>query len=168
MIDRLGRKPLYLIGSCGMAAVLFLLALAVVTGHFQGLLVLILILVYLAFFCSCIGPVFWTLLPEMFPNSIRGTALTIPVLTQWVANAFVVLLFLWSLTALGRQLRLASWAHWHWRKQFLHGASYRRLRTDLWKRLRLSGKPRQSVPKLSLAKLCEYYSGAIRRRFSLG
>jgi MFS family permease len=62
-------------------------------GHFQGLIVLFLILLYLAFFEACIGPVFWTLVPEIFPNNIRGTAMTIPVLTQWIANGVVVLFF---------------------------------------------------------------------------
>jgi SP family arabinose:H+ symporter-like MFS transporter len=93
VIDRYGRKPLYIIGSLGMAAALALLALAVLTGRYHGATVLVLILAYLAFFASCIGPVFWTLVPEIFPNYIRGTAMTVPVLTQWIANAVVVLFF---------------------------------------------------------------------------
>jgi SP family arabinose:H+ symporter-like MFS transporter len=93
MIDRYGRKPLYIIGSLGMAVALALLSLTVLTGRFHGATVLVLILAYLAFFASCIGPVFWTLVPEIFPNYIRGTAMTVPVLTQWIANAVVVLFF---------------------------------------------------------------------------
>jgi MFS transporter, SP family, arabinose:H+ symporter len=92
-IDRHGRKPLYIVGSLGMTVALLLLAAAVVVGHFRGIVVLALILTYLAFFESCIGPVFWTVVPEIFPNNIRGTAMTVPVLTQWVANALVVLFF---------------------------------------------------------------------------
>jgi sugar porter (SP) family MFS transporter len=92
-IDRYGRKPLYIVGSLGMAFALSLLIVTVLTGRFHGVIVLTLILTYLAFFSSCIGPVFWTLVPEIFPNYIRGTAMTIPVLTQWVANAVVVLFF---------------------------------------------------------------------------
>jgi SP family arabinose:H+ symporter-like MFS transporter len=93
MIDRFGRKPMYLIGSIGMAVSIASLALAVVFGGFHGILVLVIILVCLAFFASCIGPVFWTLVPEIFPNDVRGAAMTVPVLIQWVANAAVVLLF---------------------------------------------------------------------------
>ncbi len=92
-IDRYGRKPLYIVGSLGMASALALLIVTVLTGRFHGVLVLVLIMAYLAFFSSCIGPVFWTLVPEIFPNYIRGTAMTVPVLTQWVANALVVLFF---------------------------------------------------------------------------
>ena len=61
-----------------------------------------LILTYLAFFEACIGPVFWTLVPEIFPNYIRGTAMTVPVLTQWVFNALVVLLFPFAFHQIGK------------------------------------------------------------------
>jgi len=85
VIDRYGRKPLYIVGSFGMA--LSLLAL---------------ILIYLAFFSSCIGPVFWTLTPEIFPNDVRGMAMTVPVLVQWVANAIVVLFFPYAFHVIGK------------------------------------------------------------------
>src|SRR5208337_3789659 len=73
-----------------------------VTGHFHGVFVLVLILTYLAFFCACIGPVFWTLVPEIFPNDVRGLAMTAPVLTQWVANAIVVFLFPFAFHVIGK------------------------------------------------------------------
>jgi sugar porter (SP) family MFS transporter len=101
-IDRFGRRPLYIAGSVGMALSLLALTVAVLLGQFHGPLVLALILAYLICFCSCIGPVFWTLVPEIFPNNIRGTAMIVPVLTQWVANAVVVLLFPAALHRLGQ------------------------------------------------------------------
>ncbi|MGD0497051.1 MAG: sugar porter family MFS transporter [Bryobacteraceae bacterium] len=104
MIDRFGRKPLYIVGSLGMAAALALLAAAVAAGRFQGAVVLILILGYLAFFSSCIGPVFWTLVSEIFPNNIRGTAMAVPVLTQWIANAMVVLFFPYAFNQIGKDV----------------------------------------------------------------
>ena len=102
MIDRFGRKPLYIGGSFGMAVALVLLVITVVTGRFHGALVLGLILGYLAFFCACIGPVYWTLVPEIFPNDVRGMAMTFPVLIQWVANALVVLLFPYAFHVIGK------------------------------------------------------------------
>ena len=102
VIDRYGRKPLYVTGSAGMAVTLTSLLVAVATGHFHGVLVLILILAYLAFFSSCVGPVFWTLVPEIFPNDVRGLAMTVPVLLQWVANAVVVLVFPFAFHQLGK------------------------------------------------------------------
>jgi sugar porter (SP) family MFS transporter len=103
-IDRFGRRPLYIAGSLGMALSLLALTVAVLIGQFHGPLVLALILAYLICFCSCIGPVFWTLVPEIFPNNIRGTAMIVPVLTQWVANAVVVLLFPAALHRLGQAM----------------------------------------------------------------
>ncbi len=102
VIDRYGRKPLYVIGSIGMCAALISLMLTVATNRFHGPLVLVLILTYLAFFSCCIGPVFWTLLPEIFPTDVRGLAMTVPVLTQWVANALVVLLFPFAYHQIGK------------------------------------------------------------------
>ena len=101
-IDRFGRKPLYCIGSFGMALSVFALVFAVLMGRFQGLVVLAFILSYLAFFAACIGPVFWTLVPEIFPNDVRGLAMTVPVLIQWVANAVVVLFFPYAFHVIGK------------------------------------------------------------------
>jgi SP family arabinose:H+ symporter-like MFS transporter len=102
VIDKFGRKPLYITGSAGMAVTLTGLIIAVATGHFYGVLVLVLILAYLAFFSSCVGPVFWTLVPEIFPNDVRGLAMMVPVLLQWVANAVVVLVFPFAFHQLGK------------------------------------------------------------------
>jgi SP family arabinose:H+ symporter-like MFS transporter len=106
-IDRYGRKPLYIAGSLGMAASLVLLICSVVTAHFQSTLILAYILAYLAFFSSCIGPVFWTLVPEILPNDLRGTAMVVPVLTQWVANAAVVLFFPLAFNQIGKATTFA-------------------------------------------------------------
>jgi SP family arabinose:H+ symporter-like MFS transporter len=106
VIDRYGRKPLYISGSLGMAATLGALMTAALTGAFHGTLVLVLILAYLAFFCACVGPVFWTLVPEVFPNDVRGRAMAAPVLIQWVANAVVVLFFPYAFHVIGKAATL--------------------------------------------------------------
>jgi SP family arabinose:H+ symporter-like MFS transporter len=107
VIDRYGRKPLYIVGSLGMALTLFTLVLAVIMGWFHGPVVLVLILTYLAFFSGCIGPVFWTLVAEIFPNDVRGVAMIVPVLTQWVANAVVVLFFPLAFFHVGKAMTFA-------------------------------------------------------------
>jgi len=109
-IDRYGRRPLYIVGSLGMTVTLLSLMTVVITGQFRGLVVLLLILGYMIFFCSCIGPVFWTLIPEIFPNRIRGTAMTVPVLTQWVANAIVVLFFPYAFNRIGKSTTFGTLA----------------------------------------------------------
>lgn len=110
VIDRFGRKPLYISGSMGMAASLGGLLVAALMGAFHGVLVLTLILLYLAFFSACVGPVFWTLLPEVFPNDVRARAMTVPVLLQWVANAIVVLYFPYAFDRIGKAPTLGFFA----------------------------------------------------------
>jgi SP family arabinose:H+ symporter-like MFS transporter len=92
-IDRIGRKPLYLIGACGMAVSLILLSAAFYLGHATGYVGLALILMFIAFFSACIGPVFWVLVSEIFPTKVRGAAMSLTVFTNWAANATVVLFF---------------------------------------------------------------------------
>jgi SP family arabinose:H+ symporter-like MFS transporter len=100
LIDKVGRRLLYLIGSAGMVITLLLLA-----GSFfwkmEGIFTLICIMLFIAFFASCIGPVFWTLVSEMFPNRIRGKAVAFASFTQWIFNFLVVLLFPHFLASLG-------------------------------------------------------------------
>ena len=110
VIDRFGRKPLYISGSIGMAASLAGLLIAALMGAFHGVLVLILILIYLVFFAACVGPVFWTLVPEVFPNDLRAQAMIVPVLLQWVANAFVVLCFPYAFNRVGKAATLGFFA----------------------------------------------------------
>jgi len=100
LIDRLGRKTFYTIGSSGMAVTLLLIAGAF---HFEmnPVFTTICIMAFIAFFASCIGPAFWTLVAEMFPNRIRGQAVALASFTQWVFNFLVVLLFPYVLDALG-------------------------------------------------------------------
>lgn len=92
LIDRVGRRKLYLIGSLGMTITLVLLSLSFYF-KLSGIITLICILMFIAFFASCIGPVFWTLVAEIFPNRIRGKALAFASFTQWIFNFLVVLLF---------------------------------------------------------------------------
>ena len=90
-VDKFGRKPLMIIGALGMAVSMISLGLAFFT-HNEGLLALIFILTYIAFFAMSWGPVTWVLLSEIFPNSVRG-AMSIAVAAQWIANWLVSFTF---------------------------------------------------------------------------
>jgi len=99
-IDKAGRRTLYLIGSMGMVITLLMLAVSFYL-KMEGIFTLICILMFIAFFASCIGPVFWTLVSEIFPNRIRGKALAFASFTQWIFNFLVVLLFPHFLASVG-------------------------------------------------------------------
>jgi SP family xylose:H+ symportor-like MFS transporter len=90
-VDKFGRKPLMIIGALGMAVSMISLGLAFYT-HNEGMLALIFMLSYTAFFAMSWGPVTWVLLSEIFPNSVRG-AMSIAVSAQWIANWLVSLTF---------------------------------------------------------------------------
>jgi sugar porter (SP) family MFS transporter len=88
MVDKIGRKPLMLIGSTGMGVALFAMGMA---GYWQatGAWLLILVLVYIASFALSVGPVTWVILSEIFPTKIRGRAMGIATICLWMANTVV-------------------------------------------------------------------------------
>ncbi|MDX6354804.1 MAG: hypothetical protein QOF98_1707 [Streptomyces sp.] len=96
-VDRIGRRPLALIGSTGMAVGLALEAWAFSSKHgdtlpnAQGTVALIAAHVFVLFFALSWGVVVWVFLGEMFPNKIRAAALGVAASAQWIAN--------WAITA---------------------------------------------------------------------
>lgn len=87
-VDLLGRKPLMIVGSLGMGLALVALGLWPFLA-LPPLWALGFMLAYIAFFALSVGPVTWVLLAEIFPNRIRGRALSIATFSLWTAN-FVV------------------------------------------------------------------------------
>lgn len=97
-VDRIGRRPLALIGSAGMAVALGLEAWAfsakTAAGTLpttEGTIALIAAHVFVLFFALSWGVVVWVFLGEMFPNKIRAAALGVAASAQWIAN--------WAITA---------------------------------------------------------------------
>ncbi len=104
LVDRWGRKPLLLTGSIGMAfflgvlTVLFAFAKVGADGKLQlsgpaGIAALIAANAYIVCFGMSWGPVMWVMLGEMFPNQIRGAALSVAGLSQWLSNFAVTMTF---------------------------------------------------------------------------
>jgi len=87
-VDRFGRRPLQIIGAIGMAVFMFALGFSFFFEQ-VGLLTLIFMLGYIAFFALSWGPVTWVLLAEIFPNQIRGRVMAIAVATMWISNYIV-------------------------------------------------------------------------------
>jgi SP family sugar:H+ symporter-like MFS transporter len=112
MIDRIGRKPILIIGSAGMAVTLALVAFAFTQGTLDangtlqlpdrmGLLALIAANAYVVFFNFSWGPVMWVMLGEMFPNQIRGSGLAVSGFAQWISNFAITLSFPILLSGVG-------------------------------------------------------------------
>ncbi len=88
LVEKLGRKPLLLIGSVGMAVGMFgIAALSFVES--MGLGALLFILVYVAFYNLSFGPLVWVLASELFPNKIRGQVMAITVVANWGSNLLI-------------------------------------------------------------------------------
>jgi MFS transporter, SP family, sugar:H+ symporter len=95
-IDRIGRKPLLMIGSSGMIVTLGTMAFAFGTapmvggqpelGGIMSPIALLAANLYVVFFGLSWGPVVWVLLGEMFNNRIRAEALAVAAAAQWLAN----------------------------------------------------------------------------------
>ena len=112
LIDKIGRKPILLIGSIGMSVTLaivtyaFMNATASADGSLSlqgiyGPMALIAANAYVVFFNFSWGPVMWVMLGEMFPNQIRGTGLAVSGLAQWGSNFAITMTFPIMLTSIG-------------------------------------------------------------------
>jgi len=111
LIDRVGRKPLLIVGSAGMALTLGTMAAVFasagggpgspVLSHGAAIVGLMAANLYVVAFAISWGPVMWVLLGEMFPNRLRGAALSVSGATNWAANFLVTVTFLPLLRALG-------------------------------------------------------------------
>ncbi|HEY6048254.1 MAG TPA: sugar porter family MFS transporter [Sphingomicrobium sp.] len=100
VIDKIGRKPILLIGSAGMAVTLFAMTYAFSQGSLDpqgnlvlskdlGTLAVVAANLYVIFFNFSWGPVMWVMLGEMFPNQIRGSALAVCGFVQWFSNFLI-------------------------------------------------------------------------------
>ena len=102
-VDKLGRKPLLIIGGFGMLIGFLLMGFTLYFSDYagvnsaglptisssEGIISLIGVLIFIGSFAMSMGPIVWVLLSEMFPNKIRSTAMAIAVAVQWLANYFV-------------------------------------------------------------------------------
>jgi SP family sugar:H+ symporter-like MFS transporter len=103
LIDKIGRKPLLLIGSTGMAVTLGTMAVIFGTatqvdgqpqlGDVTGPIALVAANLFVVAFGMSWGPVVWVLLGEMFPNRIRAAALGLAAAGQWSANWLITVTF---------------------------------------------------------------------------
>lgn len=106
-IDRVGRKPLLLLGAAGMASSLAILGLTSLllpepSGvSLVGIITLACLALFIAAFAVSWGPIVWVMLGEIFPLKVRGSAMAVATVLLWAANFVVSLSFPVLLEALG-------------------------------------------------------------------
>ena len=100
-VDKLGRKKLLLIGSAGMAVCLAIVGLAFYTDSAGGYWVLAGILLYISFFAISLGPLTFVVVAEIFPNHIRGRAMSVAIFFLWLSVYVVSQTFPMLLESIG-------------------------------------------------------------------
>lgn len=103
LIDRLGRKTLLILGAAGMTIALSVLGFSFnkPIEEINTYVVLTFILLYVASFAISFGPVMWALLSEIFPNLIRGIAISVVGFFNSLVSFSVTLVFPWELSHVG-------------------------------------------------------------------
>lgn len=99
-VDRLGRRPLMLLGLAGTGLVHTLLGFAYSAG-LRGIFVLVLTLAAIGCYAMSLAPVVWVLISEIFPNRIRGAAVAAAVSALWIACFLLTFTFPPLIRALG-------------------------------------------------------------------
>ena len=92
VVDRIGRRPLMLFGSAGLAIIYAVLGYCY-HGGVTGTPVLVLVLAAIACYSMTLAPVVWVVISEIFPNRVRGEAMAAAVASLWIACFVLVLTF---------------------------------------------------------------------------
>ncbi len=93
LADRVGRRPLLLAATAGMGVSLVLLGAAFKFPFLPASALLFVILLYIAFFASAMGPLVWVVMAEIFPIKVRGAAMGLATLVLWFSDFVVTLTF---------------------------------------------------------------------------
>ncbi len=114
-VDSWGRKPLLILGGVIMAVAMISMGF-MFQGHMEGTALLGAAMLYVAGFALSWGPVVWVMLSELFPNSIKSSAMAIAVAAQWISNFIVT----WSFLVIDGDSKLNAMFH-HGFAYYLYG-----------------------------------------------
>ncbi|WP_436923586.1 sugar porter family MFS transporter [Halosimplex amylolyticum] len=96
LVDRVGRRKLLLVGVSGMVVTLAVLGTVFYLpgfGDVLGIVATVSLMLFVSFFAIGLGPVFWLLISEIYPLSVRGSAMGVVTVANWGANLLVSLTF---------------------------------------------------------------------------
>jgi sugar porter (SP) family MFS transporter len=97
ILDRVGRRPLLLVGTVGCILALVALGIFFASStlkHDAPIIALICLIVYIASFAVGLGPVFWLMISEIFPLKVRSAAMSVSTVANWTSNFLVSTFFL--------------------------------------------------------------------------
>jgi sugar porter (SP) family MFS transporter len=92
LVDKVGRRKLMLFGSIALALIYCLLGFGFYR-HSQGIHMLLLVVVAIACYAMSLAPVTWVVISEIFPNHIRGAAMSVAVTSLWIASFILTYTF---------------------------------------------------------------------------
>jgi sugar porter (SP) family MFS transporter len=92
LVDKKGRKALLIWGALGMVVSLACLSFEFAMPKQNGMIVLVALLVYIAFFAASFAPVMWVIITEIYPNKIRGVAMSFSTAISWLCTFISVYL----------------------------------------------------------------------------
>lgn len=104
LIDRLGRRPLLIIGLSGMILSLGMLGFAFALPgltEYLGLVSVVCLMLYVGSFAISLGPIFWLMIAEIYPLKIRGRAMSTATMVNWGTNLIIAITFLSLIHTLG-------------------------------------------------------------------
>ena len=91
-VDRWGRRVLMITGSLGLS-IIYILVGSSYYFNFEGISVLIFILLGISVYAMTLAPVTWVVLSEIFPNRVRGAAMAVATSSLWIASFLLVISF---------------------------------------------------------------------------
>jgi len=106
ILDKVGRRPLLTIGTIGCIVSLVVLGVFFASSSLQNSaswIALVCLIVYIASFAIGLGPVFWLMIAEIFPLSVRSPAMSISTVGNWASNFLVSSFFLTLTSAITKQ-----------------------------------------------------------------
>lgn len=109
LLDRVGRRPLLMLGIAGMGLSLMHLGYLFGASHVPRNAILFDVIAYLASFAIGLGPIFWLLISEIYPTMVRGQAMSLSSVVIWISDLLVTITFLSLVEGLGA--RASFWIY---------------------------------------------------------